>query len=500
MFSPEEVTELVKKAADAAYGRFVTGRYQDAEIILGQALKVNPCDPKSLQLMGLTKHKLGKFTEGIEYLNRAIATDPANPENYNNIGLCYANEGQYEKAIEFIQKAIGLKANNYFFSNLGLQYRHLQQYDLAIDAFKKSIEVEESAIAWTMLGGVYGELKDLGRAEQCFLQALRIKPNFGGAHVDIASVYQIQGRWKEAWEHFEWRKEVHAQLALWKMVYDPKKLWDGKQPGRILVHNEQGHGDTIHFFRYIRLLRERGFYVIFHCDECLGELFKDQVDELYTTDPTKMLPHDRRTDGPEHDWHCSLLSLPYLLDAPPIPSAPYLHIDRSISLDAYSNSYKIGVVWAGNPQHPNDRYRSCSLECFRKIHDLPGVKLFSLVKDLRPRIYRFQPEPIDLAAGTDDMKIVDMSPMLNSFADTAAILNSLDLVISVDTATLHLAGAMGRPAWGLIPWNADWRWGLEGEKTVWYPSVRLFRQPTLGDWGSVFSELEREIHNEQRLR
>jgi hypothetical protein len=216
------------------------------------------------------------------------------------------------------------------------------------------------------------------------------------------------------------------------------------------------------------------------------------VDVVYTADPLKIT----KEDLPPHDCHCSIMSLPYLLGKR-IPTERYLVSLKQIDLGGYSDSFKIGIVWAGNPQHPNDAKRSCRLANFRGIHDLPSVKLFSLVKDTRPRIYRLNPNPIDLTDGTDDMKIVDMAPLMNTFADTAAIINSLDLVISVDTAVLHLAGAMGKPTWALLPWSCDWRWLQSGNETIWYPSVRIFRQTQPGDWNSVFSQLEKEIQNEQ---
>lgn len=495
MFTEDEILKLIEKATNAAFEKFKAGYYQDAEVILGQTLKVAPSDIKALQLMGLVKHNLGSFTDAIEIFNKAIEIEPNNSENYNNVGLCYSNNGKYDIAIEMIKKATELNPTcSYMHSNLGLQYRNINNLDAAIECFQKSLSIEENELTWGMLGGCYGEKRNLEEAERCFKKSIEINAEFAGAHVDLANVYHLKGEWDKAWEEYEWRHEVFEQLKVWKTLYDPAKKWTG-QPldGKtIIVHGEQGHGDTIQFFRYIQYLKNA--HVILHCSGDLVDIFAGHVDEIYTDEPSETTTEQL----PAHDYHCSILSLPYLLKMKEAPAFP-LKIDKSINLDRYSDSLKIGIVWAGNPQHPNDANRSCRLSYFQEIHDIPGVKLFSLVKDTRPRIYRFGHEPIDLTEGSEDMKIVDMAPLMNTFGNTAEIINSLDLVITVDTSVLHLAGSMGKPTWALLPWICDWRWG-SGEETIWYPSVRIFRQPSKGDWQSVFSHLKKEIYNEQRLR
>ena len=495
MFTEDDISKLLKQAKEAAFKKFELGRYEDAEIILNQTLKVLPSDGDSLQLMGLVKHNSGKFSEAIEIFKKAIEIEPSNPENYNNIGLCYANNGKYKESIEMIQKAIELNPNcAYLHSNLGLQHRHINDIDTAIKCFQKSISIDDNELAWGMLGGCYGEMRNLDEAEKCFKRSIEINPNFAGGHVDLANVYHLKGEWDKAWVEYEWRHEVFEQLKVWKKLYDQNKSWKGEslENKTLVIHGEQGHGDTIQFFRYVKYLNAAR--VILHCSSDLASILEDHVDEIYAKEPSEI----KREQLPNHDCHCSVLSLPYLLKMKEVP--PFsLNVKESINLDLYSNAMKVGIVWAGNPQHPNDANRSCHLKHFRDIHDIPGIKLFSLVKDTRPRVYRFSPNPIDLIEGTEDMKIVDMSPQMNTFGDTAKIINSLDLVITVDTSVLHLAGSMNKRTWALLPWHSDWRWGAE-EKTIWYPSVRIFRQPSKGDWQSVFSEIKKEIYNEHRLR
>lgn len=494
MFTEDNISNLLKQAKDTAFKKFKVGCYEEAEMILDQTIKVFPYDCDSLQLLGLVKHNLKKFYEAIEVLKKAIEIAPNNSENYNNIGLCFANNGKHKEAIEMIQKAIELNPNcAYLHSNLGLQYRHINDFCAAIKSFQKSISIENSELAWGMLGGCYGEIRNLDEAEKCFKRSIEINPNFAAGHVDLANVYHLKGEWDKAWIEYEWRHEVFEQLKVWKELYDQNKAWKGEslENKTLVIHGEQGHGDTIQFFRYVKNLNASR--VILHCSIDLVSIFEDHVDEICTKEPSET----KREQLPSHDYHCSILSLPYLLKIKEIPQF-CLNVKESINLDLYSNMMKIGIVWAGNPQHPNDANRSCHLKHFRGIHDIPGIKLFSLVKDTRPRMYRFNPNPIDLIEETEDMKIVDMSPQMNTFGDTAKIINSLDLVITVDTSVLHLAGSMSKKTWALLPWHCDWRWGTE-EKTIWYPSVRIFRQPSKGDWQSVFSNIEKEIKKACKL-
>lgn len=500
MFSEEEVLKLVDNALDLCFKKFGEGKYPDAEVIAKQALKVSPDQPRALQLIGLIRHNQKDFEKAIEYFQKALELEPDNAENHNNISLCYSNLGRFNKSISHMQKAIELSPNCYYMhANLGLQYRQNQQTEEAMKSFRKSLDLQEDAHTWGMLGGCHGERHELDEAEACFKRAIELDPKFGGAHVDLASIYQLKGEWEKAWPEYEWRFEVYEQTKFWHRLYEPEKKWDGKQSLKgktILLHAEQGTGDMIHFFRYVPLVKALEARIVVHCWESLASLFRPHVDEIYTTDPSQIPVYWQRDEGfeiPQYDFHASVVSLPYLLQNPPIPGTPYLSTSKRINTDDYSDYFKIGIVWAGNPQHPNDPLRSCRLARFRPIHDLPGVKLFSLQKDSRPRAYRFMPAPVDLTEGAEDMKIVDMSELMDDFESTAAVINSLDLVITVDTAVLHLAGALGRPAWALIPFNTDWRWKITGETTEWYSSVRLFRQPARGDWDSVFNQVLKEL-------
>ncbi len=498
MFTEDDVKDLVKKAIDVALVKFKNQFYYDGEVLLEQALKVQPDNLEALQLLGLMQHGMQNFEKATETFSKCLSIDPDNPENLNNLALCKSNLGKYDEAIDLIKKALDLKSDTgYLYSNLGLQYRHIENLEEAIFYFQKALELTPTAMTWCVLGGCYGEMKDLDKAKECFEKALEIEPEFDGGHVDLASVYMMTNEYEKAWSHYEYRYSVYPQLKIFKIIFEPEKKWDGSDPKgkRILVHGEQGNGDYIHFIRYVKSLRDLGAYVILHCDKSFERLYAPLADELFMIDPNQIPPYNKRGDFsmPFYDYHCSVMSLPHLLQMKNIPVSPYLEVNEKLDLSEYDKFFKIGIAWSGNPQHPNDKYRSCELVKFLGIHNIPNVKLFSLVTDIRPRMYKFQKEPIDLAAGSSEMKIIDMSSIIKDFYDTATILNSLDLIITVDTSVLHLAGALGRPTWGLIPWSPDWRWGLTGESSVWYSSVKLFRQKEKNNWNELFQRLENEV-------
>ena len=493
MFSQSDIQELIDKAFEAALEKFKKQDYKDADIILSQSIKIQPDNSKILHLIGITKYALQDYENAIKYFNLILDKDPDDFETLNNISLAYGGLGNFNLSVDFLKKALKVKSNASVHNNLGVQLRHQGNLKEAIYHFNQSKNLcecdTEIAKAYAMIAGCYGEMKDLNKSEKYLNKALKFDNNLAGAHLDLSNIYQLRGEWSKSWAEYEYRHDVFEQLKIWRKIYNAEKQWKGESlEGKILiVHGEQGHGDCIHFFRYIKFLKCK---VILHCSEILKTLLQPYVDEIYTTDPVAITDLN---EIPFHDYHCSIMSLPYVLNASFIPPAPYIHVDTKLEMFNYEQFLKIGIVWTGNPQHPNDKYRSCYLKNFKQIHDLQNVKLFSLVKDTRNRIYRFEKDPIDYTEGADDMKIIDMAPFMNSFKDTAEIMNSMDLIISVDTSSLHLAGAMGIPTLGLLSWNNDWRWGLTGEISEWYPTVKLFRQKKLGEWNHVFQEIKQEI-------
>jgi tetratricopeptide (TPR) repeat protein len=501
MFTDEEVRSLVEDALRLAYEMFREGKHKHCCVVVEQLLKVSPDLHEALQLYGVTLHALGRNEESVKALEACLVQKPDDPETLNNIAISYSSLGLYHEAISSLRRAVDIKPESeLYLSNLALQHRHLEDYRKAIEIFEQSNAICEKATTLAMIGGCYGELRELDRAMEYTSRAIRCNPEFAEAHVDMASILHLKGNWRDGFREYEWRTKVYDQLKFWDKIYRPDKLWDGSPiDGKtLIVHTEQGNGDTIQFCRFLPLLAQRCSRVIVHCSEVMAPILAGLCHEVYTRDPAAMPSWQERDAGvvsdlPEHDLHCFMISLPHLLGVGSISGRPYLSPTVPFDLGEYSGFLKVGIAWGGNPQHPNDRKRSCRLGKFKPIHDLGGVRLFSLMKDVRPRSYHNSKDIIDLTHGCDDMKIVDMSPHMTSYEATAGIIESLDLVLSVDTSVVHLAGAIGKDTLCLMAWNPDWRWGLSGDRTIWYDSVKLLRQDRPGDWSGPFTEALEQI-------
>jgi tetratricopeptide (TPR) repeat protein len=493
------IEEIMQEAVDKA-STLVQSNPSIAEALLMQLLKCDPDHADGLQLLGLVKHTMQKHEEAIEIITRALEINPENAENHNNIALAYACLDDYDKAIFHLTKALEIKPNNYLFlNNLALQYRQSGQHTEAVRLLTNALKIENAPQMWVNLGGVYGELKDLEKAEKCFRIALEIDPDLAAAHVDLACTLALKGDLKNCFAEYEWRFDHFPQLQFYKKAYDQEKRWNGQQnleDKTVLLYCEQGLGDAIQFARYIYKLKELGAKkIIVHCAKSLDNVMR-RISGVADTINTDIVV-SRREDLPEHDYHCSLMSLPHLLGCAEYLDSIYIRPIVTFKIKeqaAYRDTFNIGLSWAGSPAHPNDHLRSMYLKDFQMINDIPGVKLFNLQVDLRSRMYRNTRGVIDYNVGADNMRLVDLSRMIESFEDTATIVSGLDLVISVDTALVHLCGAMGVPCWALIPYNPDWRWGLDGETTGWYSSLRLFRQEKRGDWLPTIERMKEEIN------
>ena len=516
----DKANEIMEEAVEKA-GELLCSKPHIAEIILKQLLKCDPEHLGGLQLLGLCKHRMGENAEAIEILQTALELDPTNADNHNNLGLAYACLNQHERAIEAIKKAIEYKPKQFLFkNNLALQYRAIGDYENAVKNLTEAIELGEKPQLWLNLGSIYGEMRDIDEAEKCYRRALDLDPEYPAAHVDLAFAHHLRGDWQKGFAEYEWRFWYYPQMRFYLNSYDMDKLWDGKADltgKRVLVYGEQGMGDIIQFSRYLKDLKARGAYVILHATNSLEALVKriDGVDEVSTRD----IHNNTGQEFPSYDYQFCLMSAPHLLKATKIDGRPYIkpatESFKEYMEEEYGDTFNIGVVWAGNPAHPHDQKRSIPLKHFKSLCQMKGVRLFSLQMDLRKRQYgstirnmsaegagvndacveKFQAERgvIDYCEDCDDIKLTDLTKMIQNFEDTATIQPGLDLVICCDTATAHLAGAMGVPVWMLIPFNPDWRWLLSGDTTHWYDSVRLFRQPERDNWPEVFERVEREL-------
>lgn len=349
----------------------------------------------------------------------------------------------------------------------------------AEDILIPQIEKHPTAELLDLLGTTHHMRLQLAAAIACHEQAIALDNKCHAAHINLFYTRQLSGivNWKE----YEHRHLFFPAAKDWVMTLGVDAIWNGKEPGQLLIYCEQGLGDVIFFSRYLKHLKNPFCLKI---NTTLNTLFQENGACCFGED-----------DDMCFDKHCSIASLPWLLGDPPVNGKPYLSSKYKVDFSAYPDVYKIGIVWAGNPRHPRDIHRSLPLKHFRGIHNVPGVKLFSLQKDNSPRAYSIHPEPISLSAGCEDMKIVDMAEFMTDFKMTAAIVSGLDLVITADTSVLHLAGALGKETWALLPYVPDWRWRFSGKMTQWYDSVRLFRQTEPGDWEGVMHNVVSELRS-----
>lgn len=483
---PPTTAEIIQKGVKQAARLFHEGNLSACQLLISQLLRVDKRNDEALQIAGLLKLRIGEGQAAIPLLEEARAINPENPDHHNNLALAYSRAGRYDDAIKCLDTATMMApGRQVFWVNYAVQLRNKANHDLAnreayLDKAHsflfKAIELNPTATAHANLGSLHAERQDMPRAIEQFKKALEIDPTLAGVHVDLSYVYFLMGDFNSGWEHYEYRMKHYPQATRLEKVFPSAKRWDGKTPledKTVVVFCEQGCGDSIHFARYLPLLRAKKLVIWCH-------------------DPLKgILSQFGETIGmgekpPVYDVSIPIMSLPYLLGDPEVPT-PYINPPKpAAGMESYANTLNVGIVWAGNPQHPGDRFRSIPLQEFMPL-SMPGVTLFSLQKDYRPRKYHDSDEVIDLCK--DGPKVVDLSPLLSTFTDTANFIAAMDIIVTVDTAVLHLAGAIGKKTIALLPYSPDWRWGLTGDTTPLYPSVELFRQPEKGDWRSVMGKV-----------
>jgi hypothetical protein len=361
--------------------------------------------------------------------------------------------------------------------------------DEAVGLCRKAVELAPDRVeGYTDLGSLLRGSNRLDEAMACNEQAIRRSPESTTAHWNQAVCLLLAGHLAEGWKEFSWRRKVDYK-ACYPHAH-PWPLWDGSdfRGQRLYIHCEQGLGDALQFVRYLPMVKERGGTVVFGswgplCRLLSGTAGVDELVELSWQHPPAV----------EADLQASIMDLPGIFGTTleTIPCAvPYVFADpgmaRQARLGLVPSGLKVGLVWAGSPRHSNDRHRSCPLGLFEALAGLTDVTVYSLQKEL--------PDPQD-ALTLQRLGIVDLSSRLNDLADTAAVIDGLDLVISVDTAVLHLAAAMAKPVWGLLPYSPDWRWMLHREDSPWYPTLRLWRQPEPGDWRPVLDRVAAELRH-----
>lgn len=484
--------KIIKKALKLAKEKLNKKQYEEAELLCDQIIKVDNENLEALEILSICKYKLSKKEEFKKCLEKIEKLNPDDFNVNNCLGLSFLHSENLEKSIEYFNKAIKINPKNPSgWSNLGCQLRAQKKPKEAIFCLEKAIKLskEKDSQILVNLAGAYAENLQIQNSISCLKKSIKINPKLSSAHVDLAYAYFLEGNYKKGWKHYKHRFNHFDYLKNKIKNFDKNKKWTGQDledNKKIIFFCEQGIGDTINFIRFIKDFRNKFPKIESKI------IVPDSLFDLMSNNFSGVVRNIE-----EHDYWCSIMDLPYYLklNSSKIENnfEPYVKSTKICDYSAFDGLYKIGVCWAGNPQHPRDDERSCGLFYFREICKIPNVKIFSLQKDLRKRKWPYNKNPIDLSY-CPDVKIVNMSNHMESWENTAAIVAGLDLVISVDTSVLHLSGAMGVNTFGLLPRFPDWRWGLKSEKTFWYPSVKLFRQKTQNDWCSVLYEVKKQIN------
>jgi len=377
--------------------------------------------------------------------------------------------------------------------NVGIILQELDRWEESAAVLRQALRAKpDSAHAQNSLGNALLQLGQMDEAFDAYRRALALQPDFPEAIWNLSMVLLTTGRLKEGWPYYEARRTARTVARLQSF---PQPEWTGEPlpGGTILLHAEQGYGDTLQFVRYAPMVHERsGARVLLQCPRSLHRLLRGRLAIEHFLGGGDTLP--------TFDVHCPVLSLPGIFETSldTIPNqVPYLLPDPAdVSawrerLAREPGRLKVGFSWSGNPDHANDRNRSLPLAAFGSLARSGDVTFVSLQKGQGAA---------QAGAPPPGMRLLDWASELNDFADTAALVANLDLVISVDTAVVHLCGATGRPVWVLLPTPADWRWMMHRADSPWYPTARLFRQPTRGDWAGCLKQLAREFEAFERER
>jgi len=366
---------------------------------------------------------------------------------------------------------------------LGVIAHQTGDNDKAVNLITRALELAPNLVeAHNNIGIVLRELGRLNEARVRFANALDLRPDYAEARYNLGMLQLLEGDFVHGWENYAWRHKMD-QYNFAKINYR-KPTWDGEalKDRTILVHPEQGLGDSIQFVRYVPTIATLAAQVLLEVPTELVRLFQHIKPPIQIIQPNTQIP--------EFDYQTSLLDLPRLLNTSleTIPTYhPYLQAPPALvnpwkERIGHPNTFRLGIVWAGNPKHRHDRDRSIDARLFRSLIGIPGITVFSL------QIGR-DGEAAQIFGG----KVIDIAPLLCDFADTAAALNNMDLVVTVDTAVAHLAGALGRPTRILLPFVPDWRWLLERNNSPWYPTVQLLRQKQRGDWKTAVDKIRTEL-------
>ncbi|MDD2710198.1 MAG: tetratricopeptide repeat protein [Verrucomicrobiae bacterium] len=478
-----------------------------------QCLVMDSSDPVTLNIAGVLNYNAENYARAGELLQRAAELAPKSSDPLHNLALVFHAQGKTNEALEYFEKALeadpghcnallgesvilaGQKKSREAADRLG-QARLIMdgKISLAAGEFEKATTLQRQAVLLhpdnpRTLSNLGENLRTLGRLDESievFKKAVKLDPDTPNLHIRLATTFLTAGDFKNGWREYEWR--IKAGYLHPHRIPPDHKRWDGTRMDKenLLVICEQGYGDVIQFSRYLPLAKARsGANIKLVCKQQLAKLLDNSWKETF--DIAGEVPPDS-----EFDRYVPLMSLPWLFGTvlETIPPAPYLKaaekdIQRWAPKISALKGRKIGLSWAGNPLHQKDGLRSISFKLLEPLFKLKDISFVSLQKtDLSSK------SPISKPANFHDW-----SAEIDDFADTAAIIACLDLVISVDTAVAHLSGALGQKNRTLLPFIPEWRWMRDTKNSPWYPSMRLLRQKKFRDWTTVIDQLVDDLLN-----
>jgi tetratricopeptide (TPR) repeat protein len=462
-------------------------QYQEALASFDQALALKPDHAQALNNRGLTLAALGRSADALASWEAALAVDPNHAEALHSRGNALYRLKRLDAALADYDRVLALRPNNIdVLNNRGGALAQLGRLDEAFESYDRACAIDPGLPEILInKGHICADRHQFEAALSCYAAAAAL-PSLRPEAQFCASLVRLRlGQFTQGWRDYEWR---------WRQAsWEPQRrdfvapLWLGKEPlsGKtILLHAEQGFGDTLQFVRYAKRVAGLGATVLLEVQAPLKPLLSgiEGVAQILA----------RGEPLPRFDLHCPLMSLPLAfgtaLDTIPT-DVPYVRasadrVAKWRSRLGEPRSLRVGIVWAGSPVHKNDHNRSIALDRFRCLLSAPDIAFVSLQNEL---------DTAEAAALARHADVIPLGGELRDFADTAAVVSLLDLVVSADTAMVHLAGALGRPVWALLPFSPDFRWLLEREDSPWYPTARLFRQPRFGDWESVLARVNGEL-------
>ncbi|MGE0734969.1 MAG: tetratricopeptide repeat protein [Alphaproteobacteria bacterium] len=462
-------------------------RLDEAVASFGRAIALDPDNPAAYSNRGVALRELGRAGEALVDFDRALALNPRYAKAYSNRGNALLDLRRFDEAVASCDAAIALDpryadAHN----NRGIALQYLKRPADAVASFDRAIvSAPDFPVAYNNRGNALQDLKRHAEAIASFEKAISLKPDYADAYWNESLCYLVMGKFEQGWPLYEWRKRRAGSKAL-RSYRQP--LWSGTEAisGKtVFVYWEQGFGDTIQFCRYAVLLAGLGAKVVLSVQDPLKRLLAQFAPTIRIIGP------DERPVA--FDFHIPLLSLPLALRTTlaTIPARPhYLRADERARLEwaarlPPATKPRIGVAWSGNTALRNDYSRSIDFSAYAPLLT-DKFEWHCLQKEIRSD---------ELSEISESGRIKFHGERLSDFGDTAALLDLMDLVVTVDTSVAHLAGAMGKPVWILLPVNPDWRWLLDRKDSPWYPSARLFRQRESGNWADVIARVAGELRS-----